>query len=131
VTVLVLTGPVAHATGCVTNQNNVLLDSTATLTLQLGGTTPCSGYDEYNVGGTLTLVSPTLDVTLTNGFLPAAGETFRILSWGSRTGTFGTITLPTLNTGLSWNTASLYTTGTISVSGAQGTSTDGPIPLLT
>ncbi len=116
----------ALATGCVTNQNNVLLDSTATLDLQLGGTTPCTGYDEYSVGGTLTLIHPTLDVTLTNGFVPANGESFTILSWGSLSGTFGAVTLPALSAGLVWNTGALYATGTISVTSPP---TDGPLPL--
>jgi len=127
VSLMALYGAAAHATGCVTNQNNVLLDSTATLSLQLGGTTPCTGYDVYSVGGSLTLIQPTLEVTLTNGFVPAAGETFTILSWGSLTGTFGTVTLPSLSAGLVWNTSTLYTTGTISVTTAQAASTDGPI----
>jgi len=115
----------AHATGCTTNSNNVLLDSSATLNLQLGGTTQCTGYDEYIVGGTLTLNGPTLDVTLINGFVPAAGESFTILSWGSLTGTFGTVTLPALSAGLVWNTTALYTTGTIAVTSA---SANVPVP---
>jgi hypothetical protein len=127
--VLALPAGAAHAEGCVTNQNNVLLDATATLNLQLGGTTPCTGYDEYSVGGSLTLLQPTLDITLTNGFMPAAGDTFTILSWGSLTGTFGTVTLPALSAGLAWNTSALYTTGTITVASTSGSAvSDGPIP---
>jgi hypothetical protein len=116
----------AHATGCLTNQNNVILESTATLNLQLGGTTPCTSYDEYSVSGSLTLLDPTLDVSLTDSFVPAAGESFTILSWGSLTGAFGTVTLPNLSTGLVWNTSALYTTGTISV--AQQSSAAAPLP---
>jgi hypothetical protein len=125
-TLLAIGSDRVHAVGCVTNQNSVLLDSSATLDLQLGGTTPCTGYDEYSVGGTLTLVQPTLDVTLTNGFVPAAGESFTILSWGSLSGTFGTVTLPALSAGLTWNTSALYTTGTISVGSSESSA---PMPL--
>jgi hypothetical protein len=126
---LALGSGTAHALGCVTNQNNVLLDSTATLDLQLGGTTPCTGYDEYLVGGTLTINQATLAVTLTGGFVPASGESFKILSWGSLSGTFGTVALPALSTGLVWNTSALYTSGTISVASPGGSGeTDGPLP---
>jgi hypothetical protein len=84
------------------------------LNIELGGTTPGSQYDQIHVTGQLTL-GGTLNVWLTGGFAPAAGNSFDILDWGSLTGTFASIELPTLATGLQWNTSQLYTTGTLSV----------------
>jgi len=102
-------------TSCVTDQNGVILQSSATLTIDLGGATPCTGYGQYSVAQSLTLNQPVLNVILTNGFTPAAGQSFAILSWVRLSGTFGTVTLPTLPGGLSWDTSALYTAGTITV----------------
>ena len=119
-------------TACVSNTGNVVFQASSTLNIELIGTTRCSGYDSYTVGQTLTLQGATLNVTLGNGFVPAAGQSFQILSWTTLKGTFGTLNLPALNAGLVWNTDALYTTGTLSVNGAAvpaGSATDGPLPL--
>ncbi len=102
-------------TSCATDQNGVILQSTATLTLDLGGAAPCTGYGQYNVAQSLTLNQPTLNLVLTNGFTLTPGEQFKILSWGTLTGAFGTLTLPPLSAGLAWDTTLLYTAGTITV----------------
>jgi hypothetical protein len=57
----------------------------------------------------------TLDVTLENGFSPSAGQSFDLFSFGSDSGSFSTVSLPPLASGLTWNTASLYSDGTVSV----------------
>jgi hypothetical protein len=57
----------------------------------------------------------TLQVDLINGFSPSAGQSFNILDWGNRAGTFSSLNLPALS-GLNWNTSELYTTGVLSVS---------------
>jgi hypothetical protein len=56
----------------------------------------------------------TLQVSLINDFTPTAGQSFDIVDWGSLSGTFASIHLPTLS-GLAWNTSQLYTTGVLSV----------------
>lgn len=43
-----------------------------------------------------------LDVTLADGFQPAAGATFEVVTAGSSTGSFNSISLPTLEDGLLW-----------------------------
>lgn len=49
---------------------------------------------------------------------PVAGDTFQLFSAASIVGSFSSVTLPSLtDTNLSWNTNSLYTTGTIAVVG--------------
>ena len=54
---------------------------------ELGGTTACSGYDQLDVTGTVTLddgntppTQGTLQVSLVNGFTPKAGQTFEIIN---------------------------------------------------
>jgi autotransporter-associated beta strand protein len=56
----------------------------------------------------------TLNVSNINGTL-VANDTFNLFDWSSTSGTFGTINLPALDPGLSWDTGSLYTNGTITV----------------
>ena len=92
---------------------NVLLDPTSTLIMELAGDTPGSGYDQLDISGLATL-NGTLDVTYLDGFYPSAGDSFEILE-GRTTGSFLTINLPSLSNGLSWNTSNLDTNGTISV----------------
>jgi hypothetical protein len=86
------------------------------LEMELGGTTAGTAYDEIQATGALSL-SGTLHVSLINGFVPTTGQAFDILDWGTLSGTFSSISLPTLS-GLAWNTSQLYTTGVISVTGA-------------
>ena len=92
---------------------NVLLDSTSTLIMELAGTQPGSGYDQLDISGLATL-NGVLDVTYLDDFSPSDGESFEIFE-GRTTGEFSQITLPTLSNGLSWNTSNLYSNGTISV----------------
>jgi lysophospholipase L1-like esterase len=102
-------------TGCTTDPNGVILQSGATLTVDLGGATPCTGYGQYNVAQSLTLNQPTLKLILTDGFVPASGQSFKILSWATLSGTFGAVKLPLLPAGLEWDSSALYTTGIVSV----------------
>jgi hypothetical protein len=82
--------------------------------MEIGGTTRGSQYDAIVASGTLALAG-TLQVSLINGFSPAAGNSFDILDWSTLTGTFATLNLPALAAGLSWNTSQLYTSGVLSV----------------
>lgn len=94
---------------------NVGLSSTSTLVMELGGTSPGTGYDQLQSSGALTL-GGTLQVSLIHGFSPAAGESFNLFDWTTMSGSFTTLQLPLLS-GLSWNTSQLYTTGVLSVVG--------------
>ena len=97
----------------VVSVQNVLLDSTSTLIMELAGTLPGSGYNQLDISGLATL-NGTLDVTYLDGFSPSAGDSFEIFE-GRTAGSFSTINLPALSDGLSWNTSNLATNGTISV----------------
>src|SRR5207253_540424 len=46
---------------------------------------------------------------------PAAGNSFDVFDWNALAGTFATLQLPALSSGLSWNTSQLYTSGVLSV----------------
>jgi uncharacterized repeat protein (TIGR01451 family) len=67
--------------------------------IELGGTTAGSGYDQLNVSGLATLAG-TLNVSLINGFTPSLGQSFKVVGYGSRTGTFTTLTGLDLGGGL-------------------------------
>jgi hypothetical protein len=75
----------------VTFEGNMVLTSTSSLKIELGGTVPGLGYDTVSVGHTLTL-GGTLDVELYNGFRPNHNDAFQVLSWGTRSGAFDSIT---------------------------------------
>ncbi len=93
---------------------DVSLGTAATLILELAGTTLGTEYDHLNITGNLA-ADGTLDIQLLNNFAPTFGDTFDLLDFGSLTGTFDAINLPSLAGGLSFDTSSLLTTGSISV----------------
>jgi hypothetical protein len=73
---------------------------TGTLNAFLGGTSSGS-YSRLNVSGQANL-GGTLNVSFINGFMASPGNQFTILTYGSRSGTFATVNLPSLTTG-HWN----------------------------
>lgn len=102
----------------VTFANNVGFGSGATLSIELGGEAPGSFYDQVHVTGALAL-GGALAVNLVDAgaglFEPAAGDSFDILDWGSLSGSFASIQLPTLASFLQWDSSQLYTTGVLRV----------------
>jgi hypothetical protein len=86
----------------------------ATLQIELAGTTPGSEYDQLHVTGQLSL-GGLLQVVLLPGFTPAINNRFDIMDWGTLSGKFGSMSLPTLSAGLSWSTLQLYSTGELQV----------------
>ncbi len=86
------------------------------IAIELDGLTAGTEHDQVSVTGALNLgATSVLDVTLINAFTPNVGDSFDILDWGSITGTFSTISLPTLGGGLGWNASNLLLDGTLSV----------------
>ena len=84
------------------------------LSLQLGGAA-ADADAKLSVTGALSLAG-TLTVGLVNNFTPSLGNTFKVLDWGSRLGTFSKLQLPALNAGpLGWDTSQLYAFGLLSV----------------
>lgn len=67
-----------------------------TLDVELGGTTPATGYDTLTVSNSATL-GGTLKVSLINAFAPAEGNSFTVLTASAVSGTFATTNLPAGN----------------------------------
>lgn len=91
---------------------DLTLGSTAHLTLS--GNAEDSGQS-LTVGNELT-VGGTLTVTLAEAYLPASGDRINLLAAGTITGGFATVVLPSLPSGLFWDTSELLTAGDLLVS---------------
>ncbi len=93
---------------------DVTLGVTAGVTIELAGTNAGVDYDRVIVAGDLA-AGGVLDIDLLGGFMPQVGDTFDVLDFGSMTGSFSSVVLPSLAGDLSFDTSSLLTTGVISV----------------
>jgi hypothetical protein len=71
--------------------NNLTLGSTATVTMELNGTTRGTEYDGVDVTGALSYAG-TLDITVGSEFL-TGGETFSLFTFGSQSGDFSAVNL--------------------------------------
>ena len=113
-------------------------DSAPTLTLVVGDITLRANSDLFLYIGDqsdklesnhdLLLRGGGLSVSFYPNFLPQAGQVFDILDFSNLEGVFETVDLPNLPSGLLWNTADLYTNGTIAI---QTVPTPSPTPLIT
>jgi pectate lyase len=92
-----------------------------TLRMELAGDA-AGQHDRLLVDGALA-AGGALEVLLIDGFAPAAGDSFDLVDFASVSGSFA-LSLPTLADGLTWNTASLLTTGVVSVESAAGNPAD-------
>jgi len=92
---------------------NATLALRSTLQMELAGVDPATGHDQL-VADSADFAG-ILEVLLIDGFVPVLGVNFHLLDIDHVTGDFATISLPTLNTGLSWDTSDLLTTGIIAV----------------
>ncbi len=108
-----------NSLGTLQVSGNVVQLTAGTLQIELGGIAAGSQFDQLAVSGQLTL-SGALQISLVNGFAPTTGNSFDLLNWGTRTGTFLSVQLPTLAAGRAWDTTQLYTTGVISVVATAG-----------
>lgn len=100
------------------NSGVLILKPGAILNIAVAGQTRGSQYDAMSVSGLVSL-SGALQLSLVNGFIPATGNDFDILDWGSLSGQFDSISLPTMNGRIVWDTTQLYTTGEVSVIAAH------------
>ncbi len=97
--------------------NNLTVQAGANVRLEVNKTS--NTCDKLAVNGTFTR-GGNLIVTSTGAPL-AGGETFDLFDAGTLTGSFATVTLPTLAAGLQWNTTQLNTTGIITVDSIAAT----------
>jgi uncharacterized membrane protein len=91
---------------------DVTFESTASLNIRLAGL-PTS-YDALNVAGRLELAG-VLNVALSPGFTPAAGNSFKVLDWSALGGQFDAVNLPALSGLLMWDSSLLYANGVLRV----------------
>src|SRR5262249_47042270 len=76
-----------QAAGLLTVMGNYTQTHDGILTVEIGGHTPGVDYDVLAVTGTAAL-DGALNVGLLNGFVPSGGDTFQVLTCGSRSGVF-------------------------------------------
>ena len=93
--------------GALTISGSYTQTATGALNVELGGTTAGTGYDQLNVTGAVTLAGD-LNVAAINGFLPASGNTFQVLTFGSRPGTTDFTNKNGLNLGSGTNLIPAY-----------------------
>jgi fibronectin-binding autotransporter adhesin len=75
--------------GCLNTGDLTVLGS---FEAEIGGTTACTGYDQIKVTGAVDVTNGTLNTSLYNGFKPAAGQTYTIISNDAADPVTGTFT---------------------------------------
>ena len=108
--------PGANGIGTLTLSGSLTLLPGSVLRLELDRA--ASTRDQLAVTGALTL-GGTLELTNLNGTF-AAGDSFALITAGSRSGAFTATTLPALPSTLEWDTSTLATDGTIRVRALPG-----------
>ncbi|HEY0457035.1 MAG TPA: hypothetical protein VGE41_11715 [Verrucomicrobiae bacterium] len=78
---------------------NFLQTNSSLLEVEIGGTSAGTNYDQLNVSGGATL-GGMLNIILTNGFSPALGDSFLILTCATRTNKFAALNGAHLSNGL-------------------------------
>jgi hypothetical protein len=107
-----------------TIQGNFSLSSGTTLKFDIFDP---GNSDRLDIQGAL-IAGGTLNVTLVTGApTPQVGDIYDILDFDSAGGSFATLNLPTLGSGLAWNTNSLLTSGELQVVLAGDHNADGNV----
>ena len=88
--------------------------SDGTLSLQFAGTTADTQYDKLTTNNT-SFIAGKLKISLINGFTPALGNSFTVLTATSIIGYFGTYDLPQLASGQAWRIDQTATAITLTV----------------
>jgi hypothetical protein len=89
--------------------------------VEIGGLTAGSQYDRLAVTGSATLAG-TLTGGIINAFAPSVGNSFTIMTMGSRSGQFASTNLGSPGCGLAWQVG--YTATSVTLSVAQGACPD-------
>lgn len=109
--------------GTFTVSHGVEMMTGSVLGIELGGATPSTQYDVLDTDGTFTFSGLSVDVSLINGFVPSAGQTFKVIDALAYAGNAVTVDLTgaVLPSPLTWDTSTLTSDGTIRVSGTAAT----------
>lgn len=118
---------ISGALGLVTLNSSTVLSGI--LEMELGGTTRATAgvfgsgtSDALNITGALT-PGGTLNIVSFESFDPTPGDTFQLFNASSIGGTFAAINFTSFDSGINWNTSSLTTLGSITVSAVPEPST--------
>lgn len=96
---------------------NLMLDGGSFSVFEINTT---GDIGDLAISSALLTFGGTLGVTNIGGSL-MAGDTFNLFDWGTTTGTFSSVSLPTLDAGLAWNQSNLYVNGQIAVAAVPET----------
>jgi hypothetical protein len=77
--------------------------TTSSLNIEIGGSPSSAQYDKLEIIGSATL-DGNLNISLVNNFVPALGDTFKVLTYSSYTGNFSAINGLNTGTGISFDT---------------------------
>jgi hypothetical protein len=81
-----------------TSSQDYTQQSAGVLNIEIGGTAAGVQYDQVTVADLATLAG-TLNLSLINGYEPNLGDTFTIMTFNSRSGTFSTVNGLTIGNG--------------------------------
>ncbi|HET9493032.1 MAG TPA: S-layer homology domain-containing protein [Chloroflexia bacterium] len=101
-----------------------------TLNIELGGLTPATEYDRLDVDGAASL-NGELHTSAINGFVPGLGDSFTVLLYGSRSGTFSSIAGGTYTANYNPNDLTLVVGGPVSTATPTGTQVPTNTPTST
>jgi hypothetical protein len=76
-----------NSPGILSINGNYTQSAVGTLEIEVGGLVAGPQFDRFAITGNSSL-NGTLDIKLSNGFVPAIGNTFQIMTFASRSGTF-------------------------------------------
>ncbi len=93
---------------------NLFFSEDNLLILELGGLERGDEFDALISDGSLSFDGE-LQISLINGFNPNLDDSFDLFDFVSSSGQFSILTLPTLQSGLTFDTSQLYSSGVISV----------------
>jgi hypothetical protein len=85
--------------GQLTETGSYTQGGSAAYTVEIGGLVAGTDYDQIAISGAASL-NGTLGIALINGFTPSLGQTFQIMTFGSRSGDFSAMTGQLLGGGL-------------------------------
>jgi hypothetical protein len=129
-----ISGNVANAgmlmpgTGAMTINGNYTQTGTGVYLAGLGGLF-AGQFSQLNISGSASLAG-SLNVSLVNSFVVNLGDSFFIMTFNSLTGTFSSLNLPSLASGLQWLLAYNPTNITLSVGSSQVPQVPEPGTLL-
>lgn len=104
-----------QSTGTLNFENNLTLESTATLNLEITGI-DMGEFDTLNGNGTNILALGGALVLDNTGYTATLGDTITVFTdWNTITGVFTTISGTDLGDGLYWDTSNLYSIGSLTV----------------